>query len=96
MSDSTTPQLGDERWSIVTDEGLLMWRADLFTRDEARAHVAANPTTASGEPQYAVPASVARRSMELYVSLGDEYTRRLATARRSALCELLDEAGVQT
>lgn len=81
-------------WTVVSDEGLAMFREDLLSEDEAREHVRRHPSNPAGKRQYAVPAEVARelgRSFRLIGERGDTATR---IERRLATLAILDEAGV--
>ena len=78
-----------ERWTIVTDEGLNLWREDLMTRDEALQHIAEHPFTANGKTQYAVPARVARTSAQLHREYAAAAERRLREDRKARFQQLL-------
>jgi len=82
-----------ERWTIITDEGLTLFREDLLTAAEARAYVLANPRTQAGVPQHAVSESVAREAMRRWREVGERHDvgkareRRLHTAALVAALE---------
>jgi ribosome-binding protein aMBF1 (putative translation factor) len=83
-----------ERWTIVTDEGLAMFREDLMTETEAREHADRHPLTPSGKPQVAVPESVAREAGRRWRTIERTHELNKRAERRVALLSLLDEAGV--
>lgn len=80
-----------ERWTVMNAAGLTMVREDLFTEDEARAYVAANPTTPAGTRQHAVPERVAREAQAVYSRLGAEAEAELLARREQATRELLKQ-----
>jgi hypothetical protein len=84
-----------ERWTVITEEGLLMVRSDLFTEEEARAHVAAHPLTPNGKSrQFAVPQSLGRRCTEQWQERAEEAERQLRQIRRDDTLLLLEARGL--
>lgn len=74
-----------ERWTIVTAEGLMMFRDDLMTREEAEAYIAVEPRTRAGKRQFAVPTSVARRLGETYRAIGARHEEAARVERELAV-----------
>lgn len=90
-------EAADARWTVVAEDGLAMFREDLFSREEAQAYIAENPRTNSGRRQYAVPTSVARRLGEMWRAIGDRHDEAATIERELAVrveLGLLTEAGV--
>lgn len=84
----------EERWTIVAEDGLAMFREDLLTEAEARAYAAANPRTPNGTPQVAVPESVAREAGRRWTTIHETHEAAKRAERRLALASIREAHGV--
>jgi hypothetical protein len=77
-------------YTTITNEGLLMWREDIFaTYEEGCAYIEANPLTPNGKPQYLVTTEVALAAQDTWRQLQAEYEVKLREARIAAVSTLI-------
>lgn len=82
-------------WTIITEDGLLMWREDIFaTEQEARDFIAANPLTPNGTPQHAVPTELALTASQLRTEIGERHQREMERERVETTARLVHNFNV--
>jgi hypothetical protein len=80
-------------YTTITNEGLLMWREDIFaTYEEGSAYIEANPLTPNGTPQYLVTTEVALAAQDAWRRLQAEYEVKLREARIAAVAQIREDA----
>lgn len=79
-------------YTIATDDGLVMWREDIFaTREEADAFLAENPLTPSGSRQVVVSTEQAHALTEMRHETRVESDRVLARVRAARVSAIIGE-----
>lgn len=81
----------DKGWTIITESGLQLWTDGIFDEAEARAFVAANPTTGGGSRQYAVPNHIAHEADAVRARIQAESASVVRKACREAVAKLFEK-----
>jgi hypothetical protein len=82
-------------YTIVTEDGTVMFREDIFaTKAEADEYLALEPLTPSGKPQFAVSTEAAAIIVAEIKSMRERYERRLQIERIELVGRVLKNAEV--